>query len=62
MRELLWVLEATVEGYAEQARLLEVVIKGECFQADELPSVPDEMREPPGERTAEGGQFDFGER
>ena len=45
--ELLWVLEATVEGYPEQARLLEAVVAGECFQADEFPSPPDYMRKPP---------------
>ena len=38
--ELLWVLEATMEGFPEQARLLEAVISGDCFQAHELPPVP----------------------
>ncbi|MCI0599373.1 MAG: hypothetical protein L0Y60_07595, partial [Beijerinckiaceae bacterium] len=57
--ELLWVLEATVEGYPEQARLLETVIKGDCFQADELPPVPDEMRKPPRARTMDGDLFDL---
>ncbi len=45
--ELLWVLEATVAGYPEQAELLEQVVSGECFQSDELPPVPEEMRKPP---------------
>ncbi len=45
--ELLWVLEATVAGYSEQAKLLEAVIAGPCFRADELPPVPEEMRKPP---------------
>jgi len=45
--ELLWVLEATVEGYSEQASLLEAAIEGDYFQADELPPVPEEMRKPP---------------
>lgn len=45
--ELLWVLEATIAGYPEQARLLEAVVAGECFQADELPEVPGKMRKPP---------------
>jgi hypothetical protein len=44
--ELLWVLEETVEGYPEQARLLEAVVEGSCFQAEELPSVPEECRRP----------------
>ncbi|MBI4505360.1 MAG: DNA methyltransferase, partial [Chloroflexi bacterium] len=45
--ELLWVLEATIAGYPEQAKLLEAVIAGPCFRADELPPVPDKMRHPP---------------
>jgi hypothetical protein len=44
--ELLWVLEATVAGYPEQAKLLEAVAAGECFQADELPYPPKHMRKP----------------
>jgi hypothetical protein len=52
--ELFWVLEATVEGYPEQAKLLETVVSGPCFKADELPSVPDEMRKPPKVRTTGG--------
>jgi len=44
--ELLLVLEATVEGYPEQARLLDIIIAGPCFRADELPSVTDEARKP----------------
>lgn len=48
--ELLWVLEATIEGYPEQAHLLEAVIDGDCFQAGELPPVPEEMRKPPAPR------------
>jgi hypothetical protein len=45
--ELLWVLEATVAGYPEQAQLLEAVTAGDCFHADELPEVPDTLRKPP---------------
>ncbi len=56
--ELLWVLEETVAGYPAQAELLDAVLEGECFRADELPPVPDEMREPSeiqtGERTQQG--------
>jgi len=48
--ELLWVLEATVAGYPERAELLEAVVAGPCFQADELPPVPEEMRKPPSAR------------
>jgi hypothetical protein len=56
--ELLWVLEATVTGYPEQARLLEAVIAGECFLADELPPVPEEMRKPPVAPSRGGDLFD----
>jgi len=45
--ELLWVLEATIESYPEQTRILNAVIKGPCFQAEELPPVPEYMRKPP---------------
>ena len=45
--DLLWVLEATVAGYPEQAKLLDAVLEGECFRADELPPVPEEMRKAP---------------
>ncbi len=44
--ELLWVLEATVEGYPEQAQLLEAVAESPCFEAEELPSVPEDCRKP----------------
>ena len=59
--ELLWVLEATVEGYPEQAGLLEKVTKGDVFQVDELPSAPDEMRRPPRAHTTDANQLDLGE-
>ena len=45
--ELLWVLDATVAGYPEQAELMEAVASGECFKAAELPKVPLGMRKPP---------------
>lgn len=45
--ELLWILTDTVEHYPEQAKLLEAVIDSECFQTEELPSVPAEMRKAP---------------
>jgi hypothetical protein len=44
--ELLWVLEATVEGYPEQAKLMKEVVAGQCFTADELPTVPDGAHKP----------------
>ena len=54
--ELLWVLEATVKSYPEQARLLEAVVASDCFQADEMPSAPAEMRKPP--KAIKGDLFD----
>ncbi|MFO8058259.1 MAG: type ISP restriction/modification enzyme [bacterium] len=45
--ELLWVLEATLKEYPKQAELLEEVVNGPCFKADELPEVPEEARKPP---------------
>jgi hypothetical protein len=55
--ELLWVLEATVAGYPEQAKLLEAVVTGRCFSGDEMPPVPDEARKPPAHRRAPGGDL-----
>jgi len=55
--ELLWVLEATVAGYPEQAKLLKAVVAGRCFNADELPPVPDEARKPPAHHRALGGDL-----
>lgn len=51
---LLWVLEATIEGYPEQARQLEAVIASECFRFNEMPPVPEKMRKP----LVTGGLFD----
>jgi len=58
---LLWVLETTVEGYAEQAKLLKAIVAGPCFQADELPSVPDHMRKAPAARPSGDDLFDTGD-
>ena len=55
--ELLWVLEATLAAYPEQALLLQEVVAGDCFQADELPEVPEEMRKPPRARAVKRGLF-----
>lgn len=55
--ELLWVLEATIEGYPEQAKLLDAVVAGPCFRADELPQVPEEMRKPPSARPSDDALF-----
>ena len=58
--ELLWVLEATLDGYPEQARLLDAVIEGPCFHAADLPPVPDNMRKPP-PRSGAKDQLNFGD-
>jgi hypothetical protein len=55
--ELLWVLEATVEGYPEQAKLLDAVVAGPCFRADELPEVPEEMCKSPSARPSDDALF-----
>jgi predicted helicase len=55
--ELLWVLEATLAEYPAQAKLLDAVVKGPLFKADELPDVPDAMRKPP-QRKKQKGLFD----
>ncbi|MGA3371821.1 MAG: type ISP restriction/modification enzyme [Terracidiphilus sp.] len=57
--ELLWVLEATVEGYPEQARLLEEIINRELFHAGELPPVPSDMRIPPKAPGAHSDQLEL---
>ena len=45
--ELLWVLAETVQCYPEQERLLDAVVASDCFQATELPAIPDELHKPP---------------
>ncbi len=45
--ELLWVLEATVALYPQQEHLLEAVVEGGWFQANDLPSVPEDFRKQP---------------
>ena len=57
--ELLWILEATVETYPEQAKLLDEVIQGDLFQADELPPVLAQMRKPPRTKDDESGELEF---
>ena len=57
--ELLWVLEATVATYPKQEELLKAVVEGDCFQADDLPTVPDGMRKPPRARAVAQDLFDL---
>jgi hypothetical protein len=56
--ELLWVLEATIDGYAEQADLLYTITTGSCFTIEELPAVPDKLRKPPGTASQNHNLFD----
>ena len=58
--EMLWILEATLAGYPEQASLLDAVVEGECFKAAELPAVPEQLRGPPRSKV-DADTFDFGE-
>ena len=57
--EVLWVLEATVEGWPEQERLLEAVVEGDCLGASELPPVPDGMRKAPRARKSDPSALDL---
>jgi predicted helicase len=45
--ELLWVLEATIDGYPEQKMLLDEVLAGTLFTADDFPAVPENARKAP---------------
>lgn len=55
--ELLWVLEATLAGYPEQAKLLATVVGGRCFKTDELLPVPGEARRPSARDRAVAGDL-----
>ena len=57
--ELLWVLEATAALYPEQERLLNAVVEGACFQGDDLPPVPDDVRKPPRARAVARDLFNL---
>lgn len=45
--EVIWVLEATIDRFADIESLLNSIIEGPTFAATELPSPGDEEREPP---------------
>jgi len=45
--ELLWVLEKTVEGHPAQKKILDAVLEGKLFEANQLPAVPDAARQAP---------------
>ena len=44
-------------AYSEQASLLQAATAGDCFQAGELPVVPEEMRKAPRARAVKRGLF-----
>ncbi len=45
--QLLWVLDATVRGYGEQAAVLDAILGAGLIPAADLPAVPDAARRPP---------------
>lgn len=45
--QLVWILEATVAEYPEQAALLDKIVAGPMFVASGLPSVPSSLRKAP---------------
>lgn len=49
--ELLWLLEATLSIYPQQAQLLDKVLAGPLFMATELPAIPDAARKAPPEQS-----------
>ncbi len=55
--ELLWVLEKTIERYPAQKALLDRVLASDLYTADELPKVPDELRDGPKPPRAKGGNM-----
>ena len=56
--DLLWVLEATVAGYREQAELLDKVLDSACFEASELPTVSKSSRRQPAATPVNGELFE----
>jgi hypothetical protein len=59
--ELLWVLEATIDNYPDQAALFDAILASDCIRADELPAVPEFMRSPKKAKSPSAGLFDFEE-
>jgi hypothetical protein len=57
--ELLWVLEATVGGFAEQSKVLEAVLQSKLFEASEMPQVHEDLRKPPKSRDVDSDQLLF---
>ncbi len=57
LRELLWVLEATVAMYPALSELLDRIVAGETFRADELPKRSAAERAAPSVRGEEHEQL-----
>ena len=57
--ELVWILEATIEGYEDQAKLFQRVVESECFGAEDFPDPPGWMRLPPPEDSRGKPQFNL---
>lgn len=55
--ELLWVLEATLAMEPELSAILDRIVAGPCFKADELPVPTAEERKPPKTSADDGDQF-----
>ena len=51
--QLLWVLECTLSRYPQMADLLDRIVAGPLFRADELPQPDAAQRKPPGRAEAE---------
>ena len=58
--ELLWILEASMESYVEQSRLLDVIMERVNFEESELPQVAKSARGAPGSRRAANYRFEDG--
>jgi hypothetical protein len=55
--KLLWILEATLEGDPEQDQLLEDILSGPLFLAEELPETPEAARHAPVSTVARSEQL-----
>jgi hypothetical protein len=55
--ELLWVLEATLTMEPDLAGVLDAVVSGPCFRADELPQPTAAERKPPKLAAADNEQL-----
>ena len=60
--ELIWILEATTEGYEDQTQLFQRVVESECFTAEDLPEPPEWMRLPPSRKPRAKPQLSLGSR